>query len=65
LAQPAEVVASAFANRESYLVLANYGRTAAELETTAAYAASDRPSAAPAKRWTLPSRSLRILRRLG
>ena len=56
-------MASAFANRESYLVLANYGQTRAELETSADYVATDQRSAAPAKRWSLAPRSLQILRR--
>ena len=60
---PEAVVASAFANRELYLVLANYGQTAQRIETTDAYVAVDAPSAAAAKQWELPKRSLRILRR--
>ncbi len=60
---PKGVVASAFANRELYLVLANYGQTPAQLQTTADYVATDHPSAAPARQWNLPPRSLRILRR--
>ena len=60
---PAQVVASAFVNRQSYLVLANYGHTPSELETSAAYVPSDRPSAAATRRWNLPPRSLQILRR--
>ena len=62
-AQPKEVVVSAFANRELHLVLANYGRTPTEMETADAYVPVDNPSASPAKRWPLPPRSLRILRR--
>ena len=62
---PGEVVASAFANRELYLVLANCGRTATEIETVDAYVPADNPSASPAKRWSLPQRSLHILRRSG
>jgi hypothetical protein len=60
---PQGVVASVFANRELYMVLANYGNTAAEIETTAAYTPTDQSSAAPAKQWSLPPRSLQILRR--
>jgi hypothetical protein len=62
---PNDVVASAFANRELYLVLANYGKTAVDLETSAGYAPVDDASAAPSKRWSLSPRSLQILRRLG
>jgi len=61
---PEKVVASAFVNRESYLVLANYGQTPTELETAVEYVPTDSTSAAPSKRWNLPPRSLQILRRL-
>ncbi len=57
-------MASAFANRELYLVLANYGTASAEIATSDAYAAVDAPSAAPAKRRHLEGRSLRILQRV-
>jgi len=60
---PKDVVASAFANRELHVVLANYGKTAVDLETSADYVPTDAPSAAPAKRWSVSPRSLRILRR--
>ena len=56
-------VASVFANRELYLVLANYGRSPAAVATTDAYVPSDKPTAAPAKQWNLPPRTLEILRR--
>ena len=62
---PAGLVASAFANRELYLVVANYGRTAVEVETTADHLLADRLSAAPARKWTIAARSLEILRRHG
>ena len=62
---PPGVVASAFANREMYLVLANYGQTSQRLETTAAYVPIDTPAAAPATHWQLPKRSLCIVRRGG
>ena len=60
---PKGVVASAFANRELYLVLANYGQTAAEVRTAANYSPIQQAAAAPAKQWRLPPRSLEILRR--
>jgi len=62
---PAEVVASAFANRDLHLVLANYGREPLTVTTTARYtdlAADDAPGAGR-DQWTLPARSLRLLRR--
>lgn len=60
---PQEVCASVFANRQLYLVLANYGQNPASIETTAPYARAEEPAAAPQKRWNLPRRSLLILRR--
>jgi hypothetical protein len=60
---PKEVVASAMANRELYLVLANYGRTAAEVQTTDRYVPADDPAGKPSRRTSVPPRSLRILKR--
>jgi len=60
---PADVVASAFANRDLYLVLANYGRTPVAVETTDAYVSTVDASGASARRWNLEARSLHILRR--
>lgn len=60
---PEQVIASAFVNRESYLVLANYGQVPAELETSAAYVSTDQSSAVPRKQWSLPPRSLHVLQR--
>ena len=58
---PQDTVASVFANREVYLVLANYGRSARRIETTAEYEPVDAPVTAPGTHWELPARSLRIL----
>jgi hypothetical protein len=60
---PEKVCVSAFANRELYLVLANYGETPVELATSAAYVPVADPGASPTKRWNIPRRSLQILRR--
>jgi hypothetical protein len=60
---PEQVVASVFANRQLHLVLANYGPAAVELETADHYTATTAAGAAPGRRWTLPKRSLTILRR--
>jgi hypothetical protein len=60
---PKEVVASAFANRDLHLVLANYGRTPAQVDTAAKYLAVDSTDALPATHWTLAPRSLQILRK--
>jgi len=67
------VVASAFANRHFYLVLANYGSSPAQVNTSEAYVpitdsavlpGKGIPSKdAPSKSWHLESRSLHILRR--
>jgi hypothetical protein len=59
---PPAVVASAFANREIHLVLANYGPAAVEVSTAASFAAVEDPAAPPASKWSLAPRSLRILR---
>ena len=60
---PQNVVASAFANRDLCLVLANYGQAPVEIETSDAYLPTDDPSAAATKCWNLEKRSLHILRR--
>jgi hypothetical protein len=62
---PENVVASAFANRKLYLVLANYGPTPARVETSDAYLPVADPSAKPRNRWDLSARTLHILRRHG
>jgi hypothetical protein len=61
-ALPQGVVASVFANRQVYLVLANYGRSPQHVVTAMPYAAVDAPEIVPACHWELPARSLRILR---
>lgn len=60
---PNDCIASAFANRELYMVLANYSQSSQQIETADAYVPTDDSSAAPAKSWQLPKRSLRILKR--
>jgi hypothetical protein len=59
---PAGVVASAFANRELYLVLANYSSVPVRLQTRRPFLACDR-SGPPAAVWPLAPRSLLILKR--
>lgn len=44
---PKDCVASAFANRELYVVLANYGQSPQQIETAETYVPTDTPSAAP------------------
>jgi len=60
---PKDCVASAFANRDLYMVLANYSQSPQQIETADTYVPTDDSSAAPAKLWQLPKRSLRILKR--
>jgi hypothetical protein len=59
---PKDCVASVFANRDLYLVLANYSQSPQQIATADAYVPIDDLAAAPAKQWQLPKRSLRILR---
>ncbi len=60
---PAGVVASAFANRETYLVLANYGRSEARVTTTNTFVVAEEGAGRPERQWTLKPESLQILRR--
>jgi hypothetical protein len=60
---PENVCASAFANRRLYLVLANYGQTPVEIQTSSRYVPVADPAAKPANRWPLARRSLVILAR--
>ncbi len=62
-ALPADVVASAFANRELFLVLANYATQPAAIETRDPYVAVADAAAEPKTTWRLEGRSLAILRR--
>ena len=60
---PQGVVASAFANRETYLVLANYGTAATEITTSDPFVPVGEQGGAPTKTWNLSPRSLQVLRR--
>lgn len=57
------VVASAFANRELFLVLANYNQAVEKITTAETYVSTGEPNGAPTKQWSLAPRSLHILRR--
>lgn len=57
---PKDVVASAFANRELHLVLANYGHAAVEVKTATAYV--DTATDGKSDTWIIPARSLVILK---
>jgi hypothetical protein len=61
---PKDAVASAFANRDFYLALANYGGTAVQVVTRDSYVPLVGASPGPEKVWTLGPRSLRILKRI-
>lgn len=61
---PAEVTASAFANRHTFLVLANYGQEPITLETSGPYVDCAAPHSSSSESWTLAGRSLRIVRRV-
>jgi hypothetical protein len=60
---PANVVASVFANRAIYLVLANYGQADVSLETSESYVSLNPPSISATTRWSLAPRSLLMLKR--
>ncbi len=72
---PADVVASVFANRELWLVLANYGRAAHTVTTAVGWTRAEEPDPAgtpgrpgrppaPSTSWDVPGRSLVILRQI-
>lgn len=58
-----DVVASAFANRQFHLVVANYQRRQTRVVASDRYLSVMAPEAPAASEWTLPPRSLLILRR--
>jgi hypothetical protein len=60
---PENVVASAFANRDFYLVLANYGENPASIQTADSFVSTGGGSESPNQHWNLAGRSLEILRR--
>jgi len=60
---PNEVVASVFANRQMYLVLANYGEKDVTIETAENFVATQKQEERVGTRWKLRPRSLLILKR--
>lgn len=60
---PTDTVASVYTNLDTWMVLANYGTSSVTVKTT--WELSD-PEArsAPNRQWTIPARSLRILKRV-
>jgi hypothetical protein len=62
---PDGVVASVFANRSLYLVLANYGQSPAEVHTSDAWLAAADPQTRPSQTWRIEKRSLCLLKRCG
>jgi hypothetical protein len=62
-ALPKDVVASVFANRDIYLVLANYGPAAAVIESSQGFVSAKDATSPARTRWELAGRSLLILKR--
>ncbi len=58
---PANTVASAFANLNLYLVLANYGTSEAVIETSHVWAPAEETGGIPGSTWKLAPRSMKIL----
>jgi hypothetical protein len=59
---PANVVASVFASRELHLMLANYNTTDVAVRTAEPYVLASE-SGPGISEWTIPARSIRILRK--
>lgn len=60
---PEDVVASAFANRDLFLALANYGRSPATVATQDEFVSVTGPKETAAREWRIGPRQLRILRK--
>ena len=60
---PKDVVATAYANRHLYLVLANYGKQEVAIETAYDFSATQQHEESTGTNWKLGPRSLLILRR--
>ncbi|MBN1853711.1 MAG: hypothetical protein JW829_13345, partial [Pirellulales bacterium] len=58
---PRDVVASVFANRRLYIVLANYGQTPATIQSTLECGCLFPKAGSPKTHWDIPARSLLIL----
>ena len=58
-----DMVASVFANRELYLVLANYGDKGAIIETAERFIDTAEDGQSAGTSWELPGRSLKILKK--
>lgn len=61
---PPDIVATVYANRELYLVLANYGTQDVSIKTAQLFVVSDDDSGLSTDNWQIPARSLKILRRI-
>jgi hypothetical protein len=59
---PDDVLASAFANRNLYLVLANYGVKTAAIETANSFVSTEMRLERVGRSWDLPGRSMLILK---
>ncbi len=62
--KPEDIVASVFANREIYLVLANYGKLEQTIKTKENFVSTDDSSGKPKQVFSLPPRSLFILKKV-
>jgi hypothetical protein len=62
---PKEVVASVFANRQLYLVAANYGNKGIIIDTADTFVATEKQEQRVGTKWQLGPRSLLILKRCG
>ena len=60
---PSDVVASVFANRELYLVLANYGEQRVLVDTFEQFTDTGEDRQNARARWELPGRTLKILKK--
>lgn len=60
---PKDVVASVFANRQLHLVLANFSRSDARIQTSEPFLSTISESPEAQTDWTIPPRSLLIVRR--
>ncbi|MFC1714445.1 hypothetical protein ACFL6S_12320 [Candidatus Poribacteria bacterium] len=61
---PEDIVVSVFANRDLYLVIANFGQQKLNVMTRDKYVSVIQSGAVPMKQWSLEPRSFRIIRRV-
>lgn len=59
-----DIVVSVFANRDLYMVIANFGQQKVDVTTMDKYVSVTQPDAVPMKQWSLEPRSFQIMRRI-